>query len=178
MPIYATTKESDYEVAPEGLMDAVCIDVVDLGIVDSKKWGPGPKIKIIWELEEKDSKGRPFRVNRRFTPSLADKSHLKPFLEAWRGKKFTPEEKKQFDIEKLIGVPCQLSIAHNLGDEGQVWPNVQACVQPRRNSQKLRPSTDYVREKDRPHDYNNSTSFNGKANGHGDYQATDADVPF
>ena len=175
MPIWATTKESDYEVAPEGLWHAVCVDVVDLGIVESK-FGPQVKIEIRWQLEEKDSKGRPFLIVQRYTPSLHDKSRLKPMLEAWRGRKFSLEEQKRFDIEKLIGANCMLQIIHNIKDEGRVFANVQAVVQPPRNVAALRPSEDYVRVVNRPKDQNNSPAHNGKANGRD--TGDDSYVPF
>src|ERR1700753_4211749 len=101
MPIYAS-KKGDFDPAPEGLWPAVCCDVVDLGIVD---WGFGPqvKIKICWQLEEEDPKtGERVFVSQTFTPSLHEKSKLRPILEAWRGKKFDKSELKQFDIEKLL----------------------------------------------------------------------------
>jgi hypothetical protein len=164
MPIWATTKDSDYEVAPEGLWHAVCVDVVDLGIVESK-FGPQVKIEIRWQLEEKDSKGRTFLIVQRYTPSLHDKSRLKPMLEAWRGRKFSAEEQKKFDIEKLIGANCQLQIIHNIKDEGRVFANVQAVVPAPRNAALIRPSEDYVRMVNRPKDYNNSPASNGKPNG-------------
>ena len=176
MPIWATTKDSDYEVAPEGLWHAVCVDVVDLGIVESK-FGQQVKIEIRWQLEEKDSKGRPFLIVQRYTPSLHDKSRLKPMLEAWRGRKFTAEEQKKFDIEKLLGANCQLQIIHNIKDEGKTYANVQAVVPPPRNAASIRPSEDYVRVVNRPRDYNDSPSYNGKANGHGTNDQDDR-VPF
>jgi hypothetical protein len=173
MPIYARTKESDYEVAPEGLWHAVCVDVVDLGIVESK-FGPQEKIEIRWQLEEKDTKGRPFLIVQRYTPSLHDKSRLKPMLEAWRGRKFSAEEQKQFDIEKLLGANCQLQVIHNIKDEGRVFANVQAVVPAPRNAKALRPSEDYVRVVNRPKDYT-APSYNGKANGR---DINDDMVPF
>lgn len=144
MPIYARKKESDFSPAPEGLWPAVCVDVVDLGIVQSS-FGPQVKIQIRWQLEEKDPKtGKRFLVVQSYTPSLHEKSRLRPMLEAWRGKKFSKEEEKQFDIEKLLGVNCQLQIIHNIKNEGQTYANVQAVVPAGRNSVKLR-AEDYIR---------------------------------
>ena len=55
MPIYARKKETEFSPAPEGLWPAVCVDVVDLGIVQTP-FGPQEKIQIRWQLEEKDPK--------------------------------------------------------------------------------------------------------------------------
>jgi hypothetical protein len=128
MAIYARKKEGDYSTAPEGLWPAVCCDVFDLGLVDTQ-FGKQEKIEITWQLAEKDSKTqRRYQVSQRYTPSLHEKSKLRPLLESWRGRKFTKEEEKEFDIEKLLGANCQLQIVHNIKDEGRTYANVQACV--------------------------------------------------
>jgi len=41
-------------------------------------------------------------------------SNLRRDLESWRGRAFTEAERKAFDVEKLIGVNCQLSLKHNV----------------------------------------------------------------
>ena len=153
MPIYARKKDSDYTAAPEGLWPAVCVDVVDLGIVTTQ-YGAQLKIQIRWQLEERDEKtGRRFLIVQSYTPSLHEKSKLRPLLEAWRGKKFNAEELKQFDIEKLLGANCQLQIIHNIKDEGRVFANVQAVVPMAKGAVKLRPE-EYIRVVDRPKETN------------------------
>jgi hypothetical protein len=128
MAIYARKKEGEYSTAPEGLWPAVCCDVYDLGLVDTQ-FGKQEKIEITWQLAEKDTKTqRRYQVSQRYTPSLHEKSKLRPLLESWRGRKFTKEEEKEFDIEKLLGANCQLQIVHNIKDEGRTYANVQACV--------------------------------------------------
>ena len=150
MAIYVRKKEKEYSPAPEGLQAAVCCDVVDLGLIETG-FGKQEKIEIRWQLEDVDPKSnKRFMVTQRYTPSLHEKSKLRPLLESWRGKKFSKEELKQFDIEKLIGANCQLSIVHNIKDEGEVYANVQAIVPAARNSARLYPDRDYVRMQDRP----------------------------
>jgi hypothetical protein len=150
MPIYARKKEREYSPAPEGLNSAVCCDVIDLGLIETG-FGKQEKIEIRWQLEEIDPKShKRYLVPQRYTPSLHEKSKLRPLLESWRGKKFSKEELKRFDIEKLIGANCQLSIVHNIKDEGEVYANVQAIVPPARNAGKLYVDEDYVRVQDRP----------------------------
>lgn len=169
MPIYATKKESEYTVAPEGLWPAVCCDVVDLGVKQSK-FGPQVKIQIRWQLEEVDPKtGKRFLIVQSYTPSLHEKSRLRPMLEAWRGRKFSADEEKQFDIEKLLGANCQLQIIHNIQDEGRVYANVQAVVPLPRNAAKIRTSEDYIRVVNREKEYDHS---NGNGGGNDEY------VPF
>jgi hypothetical protein len=89
--------------APEGLHQAVCVDVVDLGLVEGP-WGAKPTVEIRWELDlTHEETGRPFLVSKRYTLTLNEKGNLRPMLEAWRGRKFTPQELEGFDLERLLG---------------------------------------------------------------------------
>jgi hypothetical protein len=119
------------------------VDVVDLGLVETG-FGPQVKIKIVWQLAENSKKGYRFLVSGRFTPSLHKKSKLRPILESWRGKAFTPAEEKKFDIESVLGKNCELNITHNVTDDG-VWANVVAVLPPAKNAEKLF-AQDYERE--------------------------------
>jgi hypothetical protein len=138
-------KGSEFVPAPEGMHNAVCVDVADLGIVDGT-FGPKHQCKIVWEIEAKMDDGRPFTVSRRYTVSLNEKSNLSKDLRSWRGKAFTPEELKGFDTERLIGVPCQVLIQH-AEREGQVYGNVTTVI--KAGPTKLQPTGKYVRHKDR-----------------------------
>jgi hypothetical protein len=44
---------------------------------------------------------------------MNEKSNLRKDLKSWRGKDFTEEEARSFDITKLLGAPCMLNIIHN-----------------------------------------------------------------
>ena len=170
MAIYARKKEGEYSVAPEGLWPAVCVDVFDLGLQETP-WGPQVKIEISWQLEERDpATKRRYLISQRYTPSLHEKSRLRPMLEAWRGRKFTKDEEREFDIEKLLGVNCQLQVIHNIKDEGRIYANVQAVVPQSKGTLKLHPE-EYVRRIDREKNYEGHANGNGHVN-------QDADVPF
>ena len=143
MPIYAKQKSGDFVPAPEGLWPAVCVDVVDKGMVESEKYKPRHMIQIRWVMDAEPAlkTGKPHMAVRSFGCTLGKKSSLLPFLEAWRGRKFTEDELKSFDVEKLIGAPCQLQIIHN----GE-YANVQAVVPAGKGVPRLMVPEDYVRE--------------------------------
>jgi hypothetical protein len=146
MPIYA--KKTDFIPAPEGTWPAVCVDVVDKGMVESEKYKPRHMIQIRWVMDAEPplKTGKPHMASRMFGLSMGKKSLLRPFLECWRGKKFSSDDEAyNFDIEKLIGANCQLQIIHN-GD----YANVQTIVPPARGVNKMYPPEDYVREMNRP----------------------------
>jgi len=98
----------DFEPAPEGTWKAVCVDVVDKGVMKSNNpnWPDRHKIQIRWQINEtfkdKDETGkeiqRRFLVLNTYTLSLSEKANLRHDLEAWRGRKFTPDELKGFDV--------------------------------------------------------------------------------
>lgn len=148
MSIYVKDTSKEFEQAPEGLYPAVCIDVIDLG-VQQTPWGDKHQVSLRWALDEADSRGRRFIVQRRYTASLSERASLRQHLELWRGKKFTASELKQFDLEVLLGKPCQLQIVHKVVDDGRTFANVQAVIQAARGTPASPIPPDYVRERDR-----------------------------
>lgn len=109
------------EPIPAGTYLARCYSMVHLGTHDDEYQGrprKSNKVRITWELPTElkvfnPEKGeQPMVVSKEFTLSMSEKSNLRAFLTSWRGKPFTAEEASCFDITKLLGVPCQLSIIH------------------------------------------------------------------
>jgi hypothetical protein len=163
-------KGSEFIPPPDGVQDAVCVDVVDLGMVEGH-WGTKHKIKIVWELDALKDDGTRHQVSKRYTASLHELSNLAKDLKSWRGKPFTPDELKGFDTEKIVGVPCQLVIVHT-DKEGMVYGDVTTVI--RANGRRTAPSGSYQRVKDRPA-ATNGHAAHGHHNGH---KADDSDIPF
>lgn len=138
----------EFTPAPEGLHQAVCIDIVDLGLQETP-WGPKEKVKIVWAIDAMDENGRLILVSQRYTVSLSEKATLRHHLESWRGRKFTQDELQGFDLEKLIGVNCQVQTVHNLADDGRTYANVQAVVPLGKGMVKMQAPETYVRVQDR-----------------------------
>src|SRR5688572_414981 len=108
MAIVATAKSegTNFQPAPAGVHQAVCVDVVDLGILDVTWQGQTKKqhkVNVAWQINEDRDDGKPFLVFKRYTLSLSEKANLRKDLESWRGRKFTRDEEMGFDVEKLIG---------------------------------------------------------------------------
>src|SRR4029079_18261131 len=155
MPIIAKKPESSFEPCPEGLHQAVCVDVVDLGVQKSQ-FGEKHKVEIRWQVDQENEQGRRFQLRKWYTLSLHEKSNLRKDLECWRGRKFTETELAGFDLENLIKANCQLQVIHNLSDEGKTYDNVQAIVPHNAKLPKIIPQ-DYVREQDRAKSNGNYT---------------------
>lgn len=128
MALVIKEQEGHFDPAPPGLHAAVCCDVVDLGMVDGK-FGPKRKLKLIWQLKARNKQGERFQARASYTQSLMEGSNLRRDLESWRGRAFTDAERKGFDVEKLIGVNCQLSLKHNVSKStGRTYAQVTAVL--------------------------------------------------
>jgi hypothetical protein len=148
MAITVKYDQKPFTPAPEGLHQAVCCDVIDLGMMDTP-WGRKEKVRLRWQLDEASpDTGKRFDVSGIYTKSLSPKANLRQMLETWRAKRFSEPELQGFDLEKLLGVNCQVQVIHKAGEEGQVYANVLAVVPPAKGSLKLT-VVDYIREQDR-----------------------------
>lgn len=161
MPIVVKKSGGDFKPAPEGFHQAVCCDVHEPFEVNQEWNGEVKTVKktrILWQIDKSmvdengNETGRPFIVSNSYTMSLHERSNLRKDLEKWRGKKFTPEELKGFDLEALIGVNCQLLVTHNEGKDGNMYANVDAIAPLGKGLTPIKVSGDYIRKKDRPQD--------------------------
>src|SRR5947208_17090787 len=124
-PIIASDTGGNFRPPPEGLYNAVVVDVVDHGIQQTQ-FGPKHKVSLRFQLDEiHPDTGKRFVVARRYTLSLNQKATLRLHAEALRGKKFTKRELAGFDLEQLMGLGCQVQIVHNTTDDGRTFGNVQ-----------------------------------------------------
>ena len=145
MSIMASAKRS-FEPAPEGLWPAVCVDVADIGMVVGQ-FGEKHKLRITWEISERMKTGEPYIASKQYTVSLHEKASLHKDLKSWRGKPFTAEELAGFDVEKVLGAPCQLLIEQEEKD-GMTYGNIKAVMKADKRTV-LKPSGKFVRAKDR-----------------------------
>jgi hypothetical protein len=124
MAINATNKGVQRELIPAGNYIARCYQMIQIGTVDEMILGSVKtlnKVRIGWELPEElkifnpDKGEQPCVISKEFTLSMNEKANLRKTLASWRGKDFTEDEAKSFDITKLLGVPCMLNIIHKPG---------------------------------------------------------------
>jgi hypothetical protein len=140
MTLFVSAKT--YMPAPEGLHQAVCVDLVNLGMVDGP-FGRKSKCRIVFELDSLMDDGRPFTISKTYTLSLHEKSTLYKDLRAWRGRPFSSEELKGFDLERLIGASCQVLVTH-VERDGSIFGNVTAIMKSEKGKA-CQPSGNYQR---------------------------------
>lgn len=110
-----------------GTYPARCYAMVYLGTIPGEYQGKPnllQKVRISWELpterrEFKEGEGeQPYTVHKEYTLSMGEKANLRKDLKSWRGTDFTEEEAKRFNVAKLVGKTCTLSIGNKVkGDK-------------------------------------------------------------
>lgn len=121
MAILATTNSTPREPIAAGNYPARCYQMLQIGTVTEVINGEVKqlnKVRIGWELPTelkvfKEENGeQPLVISDEFTLSMHEKASLRKMLASWRGKDFTEDEAKSFDITKLLGKPCLINIIH------------------------------------------------------------------
>ena len=127
----------NYKRVPPGAYIGRCYSLIDLGTqLTNGQYGEklNHKIRIGWELFGEDDNGEPLTVDvdgqtmpmtisKSYTVSLHEKAGLRKDLQAWRGKDFTDEEARGFDVSKLIGAYCMVNVTSS-ETNGKTYSNV------------------------------------------------------
>lgn len=134
----STGSGKDFPILAAGSYAARCYSMVEVGTTTEEFKGETKsqkKVFITWEFPTElavfdEEKGEmPHVLSKEFTISLGEKANLRKFLESWRGQNFTKEELDGFDIDKLLGAKCLMSVKHKEpNSEGKVWPEISGVA--------------------------------------------------
>lgn len=127
----------NFKRVPQGVFIGRCFSLIDLGTQHtSGQYGDKfqHKIRIGWELFGDDEQGQPLTIevdgkempltiSKSYTVSLHEKAGLRRDLAAWRGRDFTEEEAKAFDVSKLMGAYCMVNVTTS-ETNGKTYSNV------------------------------------------------------
>jgi hypothetical protein len=127
----------NFKRVPAGVFIGRCFSIIDLGTqLTNGQYGEKMqhKIRLGWELfgEEEDGtpltidvdgKSMPLTISKSYTVSLHEKANLRKELAAWRGKDFTDDEAKAFDVSKLLGAYCMVNVTTS-ETNGKTYSNV------------------------------------------------------
>ena len=136
---FTANSGKDFVKVPTGVHLARCYEVIDLGTQEYEYLGKlksSHKILIKWEIHSEDDEGNktftadgaPLSQSEEFNLSIGEKSNLGRMLVSWRGKEFTAEERTAFDVSKLLGVWCMLSIIAKVNQQGSEFRNVNGAT--------------------------------------------------
>jgi hypothetical protein len=132
----------NFKRVPAGVFIGRCFSLIDLGTQTTNgQFGEKQqhKIRIAWELFGEDEEGNPLTIDvdgrempltisKSYTVSLHEKSSLRKDLAAWRGRDFTDEEARAFDVSKLIGAYCMVNVTTSESN-GKTYSNVGGLTQ-------------------------------------------------
>jgi hypothetical protein len=129
----------DFTPVPEGPHPAVCDMFVDLGLQETTGKYAGkvqhkvyfrwqiPSLRLSYEKDGQKFEG-PMTIGAKYTLSLHEKAALRKLLQSWRGRAFTADELKKFDVTTVVGAPCLLSVSHAPKDGGGVYANIDSAM--------------------------------------------------
>jgi hypothetical protein len=121
----------DFKPHVEGIHPAVCVDVIDLGLVETEFQGQRRlvnKVRLAFETEQRNEDGKNCVISKTFTASLHPKAKLAEFLGKWRGRPVVPGE--TVDLAKLIGACATLVISHQQNMVGRTYASIDAVSKP------------------------------------------------
>ena len=140
MALVAKANEGgSFTPVPAGMHLARCYKIVDLGSQKTEYMGQTKvqhKIMLQFEVWSEDesgsptltSKGEPLTISKNYTLTLSDKASLRNDLKTWRGRDFTPEELRGFELKNVLGVWAMLSVTRDAGRDGKEYTNIQAIM--------------------------------------------------
>ena len=123
---------SEIKQLEPGVYTGIATAIIDLGVQENTMFGNKQrKAIIVWNIVGETVKVNdeilPRVMSKEYTMSLGEKSTLRKDLEAWRGKPFTAEELKGFDLRNILNVPCQLQI-NQQDKNGKTYVNIAAIM--------------------------------------------------
>lgn len=139
MSFFVEDKGGNFERCPSGMHLARCYRIVDLGTQKSEYMGQVKylhKIMLGWEIHGMDDRGnplkmmdgRPFAIFKNYTLSWSEKANLRLDLQSWRGKPFTQEEMRRFDLKNVLGAWCMINVIERAGQDGKTYTNVNGVT--------------------------------------------------
>ena len=131
MAITISAKSTQKEIVPSGTHVAICYRMIHIGTQEFEWGGETKKVdkvrlsfELPHELRTYGDNELPMAISKEYTLSLHEKANLRKDLESWRGKTFTEDELKSFDLTNLLGVACNLSIVHDTTKSGATYPKI------------------------------------------------------
>lgn len=135
--IISEQQSSNFTPVPAGMWLARCYRIIDLGTQKSEYQGTVKflkKLMIQWEIHDENehgnalqtAKGEPLSISKNYTVSLAEAATLRKDLIGWRGRDFTADELRGFDLKNILGAWCMVSVATAQGNNGKEYTNVIA----------------------------------------------------
>ncbi len=100
---------------------AVCVDVIDLGAVETA-WGQRHQVKLVFETEERKPNDFPRNASRTYTRSFYEKANLRKDIESWQARPLTATQLQAgINLRSLIGKACTLDVCDAISKAGHPY---------------------------------------------------------
>jgi len=145
---------SNFQPIETGTYQAVCAEVIDMGLRESNTFDKAgvingttekQKVSIVWELSEVRDDGKRYTFSKEYNSSLHEKATLRKDLDAWRGVAFTAEELQGFDLERVIGANCMVTISAYAKRDGSEGRKITGVSKLMKGLEKMDVSAEYER---------------------------------
>ena len=131
-----------------GTYKSCCYGLINLGTLKFENEGADDKftsqIMLLWEIhEELTSKPKrnldalPPNIAKEYTLSLSNSSSLRSDLESWRGRPFSEDEIRRFDLKTILGGWCNLEIS-DLKKNDELTLSMFTAILPLKDVQKIK----------------------------------------
>lgn len=135
MSLKAKDSGGNFTPVPPGMYLARCYRIVDLGTQKTEYLGQTKylqKVMFQFEVHGEDDDGKPLvtqknepmSISKNFTLSLAEKATLRKDLQTWRGREFTAEELRGFELKNVLGAWAMISVTKTTGNNGKEYTNI------------------------------------------------------
>ena len=152
--IVRMAEEGERELFPEGDWEALVYQLVEGGIQPNPFGEDKRRLFVGWEVPklriEIDGKDLPRAYWKTYNlphegRGLHVKSHLRIMLTQWRGRAFTPEEMKAFDLKIILGKSCIIRIEHETNyDTGKQYADLKKVMKWPKDKPMLEPENELL----------------------------------
>lgn len=114
----------------EKIVNAVCVDTVDLGTVKTP-WGNKPQVKLVFESDQQDQYGEQRILVRFFHKHTHEMSALSIAVKSWTGRDLADEEAiGALDLSTLIGRQARLKLQPSVTKSGASFDKIAEILPP------------------------------------------------
>ena len=128
--VTAQDSGQSFKAHDEGQFAAACADVIDLG--ERLEQYPGKPSRVVRKVALvflTNTTGDTKDISAEMTLSMNERATLRAFLEAWRGKSYTPEQAAAgVALDKLVKVGALLSVEHRRSTKGRTYAKIKTIA--------------------------------------------------
>jgi hypothetical protein len=145
--IVSESLTSNFKPCPPGSYLARCCRLIDLGSQTSDFQGEiktARKVLLAFEVLDDETRrddGEPYVLSKRYTLSLHEKAALRKELTGWRGRDFTPEELKGFDLKNVLGQLAFISVVESVKGD-RTYANIGSIMKPPKGLKPTSPASE------------------------------------